>query len=119
MMHSTSFLLVSVVADVISLLYTDDDGGVRSKSRRGGRSEAVDSVSSSQLESKINQLEEKFDSLSGRFCEDGEKGKDGDCENICSKDHFLTYENNATRSGRVACCRRGRWSSLLCQKPGV
>ena len=84
------------------------EGAVRSKSRRSEGSEAVDSEQVlSQLESKINQLEEKFDSLSGRFCEDGEKGKDGDCENICSKDHFLTYENNATRSGRVACCRKG------------
>ena len=67
------------------------------------------------------RLEEKYNSLSGRSCEDGEMGKDGDCANICSKDHFLTYENKATRSGRVACCRDGEKVSPSggCQKDEI
>merc|ERR1712168_699206 len=75
----------------------------------------------SRLESKINQLEEKYNSLSGQTCEDGKSGKDGDCENICSKDHFLTYENTTARFGRMACCRKGEVvaPSGACQKEGV
>merc|ERR1719204_332404 len=109
MAYSLSFLLVSV--SVVVLCFT---------SRRSGGSEAAGPVLS-QLESKINQLEDKFNSLSGRTCKDGKKGQDGDCGYICSKDHFLTYENNATRSGRVACCRNGEKvaPSGACQKEGV
>merc|ERR1719204_2567907 len=95
MAYSLSFLLVSV--SVVVLCFT---------SRRSGGSEAAGPVLS-QLESKINQLEDKFNSLSGRTCKDGKKGQDGDCGYICSKDHFLTYENTTARSGRMACCRDG------------
>merc|ERR1711973_1076125 len=101
-----SFLLVTVVV----VLLCNASHGV-------GGSEAVGPVLS-LLESEINQLEEKYNSLSGRSCEDGEMGKDGDCANICSKDRFLTYENKVTRSGRVACCRDGEKVSPSggCQK---
>merc|ERR1719204_412669 len=108
MAYSLSFLLVSV--SVVVLCFT---------SRRSGGSEAAGPVLS-RLESKINQLEDEFNSLSGRTCEDGKKGKDGDCANICSKDHFLTYENTTARSGRMACCRKGEVvaPSGACQKSG-
>merc|ERR1712168_1313054 len=60
-----------------------------------------------RLERKIEGLEQEFDALSQRSCKDGQKGKDADCGNICSKDHYLTFQNNATKTGRAACCRVG------------
>ena len=59
--------------------------------------------------------------MPGRTCKDGIDGKDGDCGYICSKDHFLTYENTTARSGRMACCRAGEKvaPSGACQKEGV
>merc|ERR1712168_274367 len=60
-----------------------------------------------RLERKIEGLEQEFDALSQRSCKDGQKGEDADCGNICSKDHYLTFQNNATKTGRAACCRVG------------
>merc|ERR1712168_1325529 len=60
-----------------------------------------------RLERKIEGLEQEFDTLSQRSCKDGQKGKDGNCGNICSKDHYSTFQNNATKTGRAACCRVG------------
>jgi len=59
------------------------------------------------VESQIKNLERKFKSLSSKSCKDGAKGKDGDCNNICSEGFQLTFENAESNTGRAACCKSG------------
>merc|ERR1712168_1683175 len=92
MTHSAASLFLLVAVALLSFT-SRGVGGVNSNLLR--------------LERKIEGLEQEFDTLSQRSCKDGQKGKDADCGNICSKDHYLTFQNNATKTGRAACCRVG------------
>jgi len=106
MRFSALFLLF-----ILLLCYADEGEARRSKDR-SRRKRAVSGSSNTKIDSKIKSLEKRFQRLSRkRTCKDGLKGKDGDCQTICSTDHQLTFEKpgakEGTGSGRVACCKAG------------
>merc|ERR1719378_624085 len=91
---------------VVALLCLADQGEALSKKSRRRKS-GVSSKESSyrHIESKIKNLERKFKKLSRKSCQDGAKGKDGDCNNICSQGYQLKFEGGESKTGRAACCK--------------
>merc|ERR1712137_526674 len=101
-----SLLVIFVIA--VALLCLADEGEARRrKSRRRRKSVSSKSSGHRHIESQIKHLERKFKSLSSKSCKDGAKGKDGDCNNICSEGFQLTFENAESNTGRAACCKSG------------
>merc|ERR1711962_326177 len=98
-------LLILVIA--VALLCWADEGEARRKSRRRRKSVSSKSSGNRHIESQIKHLERKFKSLSSKSCKDGAKGKDGDCNNICSEGFQLTFENAESNTGWAACCKSG------------
>merc|ERR1711962_543894 len=101
------FLLLILVIAVALLCLADEGEARRRKSRRRRKSVSSKSSGHRHIESQIKHLERKFKSLSSKSCKDGAKGKDGDCNNICSEGYQLTFENAESNTGRAACCKSG------------
>merc|ERR1719378_1503937 len=102
------YALLSIFLIAVTLLCLADEGeALRKKSRRRRKSVSSKSSGHRHIESQIKHLEQKFKSLSSKGCKDGAKGKDGDCNNICSEGFQLTFEGKESNTGRAACCKPG------------
>merc|ERR1719378_832985 len=102
------YALLSIFLIAVTLLCLADEGeALRKKSRRRRKSVSSKSSGHRHIESQIKHLERKFKSLSSKGCKDGAKGKDGDCNNICSEGFQLTFEDKESNTGRAACCKPG------------
>merc|ERR1711962_365553 len=102
------YTLLAIFLIAVTLLCLADEGeALRKKSRRRRKSVSNKSSSNRHIESQIKHLERKFKSLSSKSCQDGAKGKDGDCNNICSEGFQLTFEDAESNTGRAACCKPG------------
>merc|ERR1719309_545160 len=100
-------LLAIFLSAVVLLCLADEGEALRKKSRRRKKSVSSKSSGHRHIESQIKHLERKFKSLSSKGCQDGAKGKDGDCNNICSEGFQLTFEDAESNTGRAACCKPG------------
>merc|ERR1711962_59620 len=100
-------LLAIFLIAVVLLCLADEGEALRKKSRRRRKSVSSKSSGHRHIESQIKHLERKFKSLSSKGCQDGVKGKDGDCNNLCSEGYQLTFEDAESNTGRAACCKPG------------
>merc|ERR1711962_1452621 len=100
-------LLAIFLIAVVLLCLADEGEALRKKSRRRRKSVSSKSSGHRHIESQIKHLERKFKSLSSKGCQDGAKGKDGDCNNICSEGFQLTFEDAESNTGQAACCKPG------------
>merc|ERR1711962_678495 len=102
------YTLLAIFLIAVTLLCLADEGeALRKKSRRRRKSVSSKSLGHRHIESQIKHLERKFKSLSSKGCQDGAKGKDGDCNSICSEGFQLTFEDAESNTGRAACCKPG------------
>merc|ERR1712180_60634 len=102
------YTLLAIFLIAVTLLCLADEGeALRKKSRRRKKSVSSKSSGHRHIVSQIKHLERKFKSLSSKGCQDGAKGKDGDCNNICSEGFQLTFEDAESNTGRAACCKPG------------